>query len=304
MNSHTTPYLTVDDDALFVALIIGVNERRNISPNYPLCNETEPYNREQIIKHGYETLLQPSYGPFQSVTTVSEINYMNTYPNISTIVTCSVEEWNNREHQKGRQSKGELFPDVIIDGQEEIGTFLKNYEFEYASVGTMTYFPRNWPGILSLNCENPVELHYEKLESCERQFDEDVAISTREHTRQVWTNSEDMNEEIRLRASNPEYLVKKIDSREEKERQLNEYNLELKKYNQALKSREDIYDDPAVARRGIDSALVTPPLPPVPIPPPPGRTLTFPPWRVPVQVLIARKTNPPLAPRGRARGFK
>lgn len=293
-SSFINPYLTVDDDALFVALIIGTNESNNISPNYSLCNETLSNNREQIIKHGYDTLLQTSYGPLQSVSTSFEIDYMNTYPNISTIVTCSVKEWNNREYQKGRQSKGELFPDVIINNQEDIAIFLKNYEFDYASVGTMTYFPRNLPGILSLNCENPVELHYEKLDTSEKQSDEEVGIFTSEHTREVWTNNQHINEELTLRETNPEYLIKKIQSREEKVRQLNEYNLELKKYNQALKSREDIHQE----------FIVTQPLPPVPIPPPMERTLTFLPWKVPVQVLIARKTNPPLAPRGRARGFK
>lgn len=275
--SCTTPYLTVDD-ALFVALIIG--------------------KRETTSQNRYSNLTFPSGSKKES--------YIER-GNISTIVTCTVEEWNNREVQQGKQSKGELFPDVIIDGQKEIGVFMENYEFDYASIGTMTYFPRHWPGILSLNYENPKEFHYETSEQIGHTCDIDLSIRSGEITRQVWTNSEHMNEEIRLRASNPDYLVTKIQSREEKERQLNEYNLELKKYNLALEAHSDVQDDPAVVRRGIDGAVVIPHLPIIPappIPPPPERSLTIPPWRVPVQVLIARKTNPPLAPRGRTDGFK
>jgi hypothetical protein len=144
----------------------------------------------------------------------------------------------------------------------------------------MTYFPRRWPGILSLNCENPVELHYERLESNEYAFDEDVAISSRENTRQVWTNIHDMTDERDLRAVDPEYLAKKIHNRQEKERQWDEYKKKL--------------NGPNAPRSAAEAAVIAPP---------PGRSLTFPPWRVPVQILVATKTNPPLAPRGRTDSF-
>ena len=63
----------------------------------------------------------------------------------------------------------------------------------------MTFFPRNWPGILSIDCEN--KRKPEVNDSLQYQH---------EITREVWTNGESMVEEINRRRRDPEYLKKKI----------------------------------------------------------------------------------------------
>ena len=85
---------------------------------------------------------------------------------------------------------------------------------------------------------------------------------------------------MELRAADLEYLARKIHNRQEKERQWDEYKKKL--------------NGPNAPRSAAEAAVIAPA---------PGRTLSFPPWRVPVQVLIATKTKPPFAPRGRTNSF-
>ena len=219
-------FLTVPEDAISVFIAIGKGGSEYCTYNDHIRNQEL---EEKQVWDAKNTVLNYSYGPLKYGDTTIEDNIL---PNVSTLVIVSPQEWNNRGIEQYKQSYGELFPDEIYHKPSDIHTTLQNYKTKLLTGGTMTFFPKNSPGILSINCENQQN---PKIND-NLQYQHKI-------TREVWTNSESMVEEINRRRRDPEYLKKKMTEKR-------------------------------------------------------NRTLTISQWSVPVQILLATHTNPPLAPRG------
>lgn len=251
-------FLTVPEDAISVIIAIGKRVSECCSYNYHTKNQEL---EQKLVWDAKNTVLNYSYGPLKYGETTVEDNIL---PNVSRLIIVSPQEWNNRDIEQYKQSNGELFPEEIYHKPSDIHTTLQNYKTKLLTGGTMTFFPRNWPGILSIDCEN--KRKPEVNDSLQYQH---------EITREVWTNGESMVEEINRRRRDPEYLKKKITEK------TNRINL-MNKFYEKLSG-------PNPRRNAIEAAIIHPPS---------ERTLTIPPWRLPVQILLATHTNPPLAPRG------
>ena len=234
------PYLKVPCDVSHVALAIGTR------PNQSSQNVIS-------IQDHINSVLDYTYGPVpRDSPPWNDNGFHKTLPNLSRLLILSPDEWNNREHREDRQSAGEIIPDQILDDPEDIQRMLESsYDWEKVDFGSITLFPRAWPGKLRLNSEKPIEITDYSLENSEE--------SGEDFSREVWVSEYSVSDELERRKNSRKYLEDKIRTRKEKKAILDNF----------LKKRES------------NDVMYAPPV---------ERSLTIPPWNVPVWLLISRKT--------------